>query len=133
MKKFSILSFSILHAIVCLSQIKFSSVIHDLGTFPEDTIHLPSFHFEYTNESKQPVYIACIKTSCGCIQTSTCPHPVKPGKKGIIRITYNPDGHPGAFKRSITVYFSNIKKPCVLYIKGYARPKKKRIYPNSAF
>lgn len=133
MKHLFILLFFILHVTVCYSQIKFSSVTHDLGTFSEDTVHLPAFHFEYVNEGKQPVHISHIKTSCGCIQASTDSQPVKPGKKGIIRVTYNPDGHPGAFNRSITVYFSNIKKPYILYIKGYVRPKEKRMFLNTSF
>lgn len=133
MKKQAFLFIFLLNALFVFSQVKFVPVTYHLGTFSEDTVRLPAFHFEYINLSKRPIHIARIQTSCGCIQTSTDFHPIKPNEKGIIQVVYNPDGHPGMFKRSITVYFSNMKEPYTLYVEGYVRPKKKRTALNSSF
>ena len=51
--------------------------------------------------------------------------PVQPGKKGVIKVTYNQKGRPGEFSKTITVR-TNAKegkyKKVVLKIKGNVIP-----------
>lgn len=126
--KFFIFIFICISISPSLAQVRFSSAIHDLGTFSEDTVHLPKFTFEFVNHGKKPVSIAKIKKSCGCIKAEFNPKPIQSGGKGYITIQYDPSGHPGSFNRKLWVYFSLQSQPYVLQIKGVVRPKRSSLY-----
>jgi len=53
--------------------------------------------------------------------------PVIPGKKGYIDVSFNPQGRPGPFNKSITVASNAENTPVVLRIKGSVVPKEKSI------
>jgi len=73
--------------------------------------------FEFSNPGKTVLLINNVKTSCGCTVPEWTKKPVKPGTKGEIKIKYDAD-FPGAFHKTITVYFNGDNSPVTLIIKG---------------
>ena len=57
-----------------------------------------------------------MQTSCGCTAAEKPTEPIKKGKKGAIKVTYDTK-RVGAFTKTITV-FSDGGDPIVLTIKG---------------
>ena len=74
------------------------------------------FEFEFKNVSKQDATIQNVQTSCGCTAAEKPTEPIKKGKKGAIKVTYDTK-RVGAFTKTITV-FSDGGDPIVLTIKG---------------
>ncbi len=85
------------------AEIKFDTLTISLGTFSEkDGDQHCTFRFRNTGTA--PLIINQAHASCGCTVPSYSKDPVKPGKEGVIEVTYNGSGkHPGKFKKTITV------------------------------
>lgn len=74
--------------------------------------------FKFTNTGKEPLVLSKVQASCGCTTPSWPKEPILPGKDAVIVVTYNTQGRPGAFTKSITVT-SNADTPSkVIFIKG---------------
>lgn len=84
-----------------------------------------SHEFEFTNTGDVPLVIISASASCGCTRPDYPTAPVKPGKKGKIKVTYNPSGRPGEFVKDIKVR-TNAKngKRVTLKISGVVIPEK---------
>ena len=89
---------------------------HDYGTIPEDG-GLASHTFIITNTGKTPLVINKVVASCGCTSPDWTKTPIAPGKTGEVKIAYNPQGRPGAFKKVISVHCNNAD-PVQLVITG---------------
>ncbi|MNS38019.1 MULTISPECIES: DUF1573 domain-containing protein [Edaphocola] len=98
---------------------KFKQEVHDFGTVKEGD--KAEFDFEFVNKSKEPIILQSVTASCGCTSPSWSKEPVKPGKKGTIRVAYSTPGRPGPINKSITVT-SNLGTK-VLQITGSVTPK----------
>lgn len=99
--------------------IKFDKMEYDFGTIKEGSNG--TFEFSFVNEGKEPLVVSNVVKSCGCTSTDWIKEPVKKGKKGWIKVTYN-TGIIGAFDKYITVY-SNAAVPAVtLKFKGVVQP-----------
>lgn len=84
------------------AQITFGEVSHDFGNI--DANGGPVYHdFEFTNTGRSPLVIEQVKTWCGCLTGEFPEHPIKPGKKGRIRITYDPMGGSDSFTKTADV------------------------------
>lgn len=83
------------------SKMKFEFEEHDFGTIPEGPA--VSVDFTYTNTSKEPVQLEHVQASCGCTTPNWSKDPVLPGKTSKITATYNTQGRPGNFYKTITV------------------------------
>ncbi len=74
--------------------------------------------FKFTNTGKEPLILSNVRASCGCTTPSWPKEPVLPGKESAIVVTYNTQGRPGPFTKSITIT-SNASTPSkVIIIKG---------------
>ncbi|MDD2961846.1 MAG: DUF1573 domain-containing protein [Muribaculaceae bacterium] len=96
---------------------------HDFGYIKEDG-GLVSCEFEFVNTGNKPLIVIEAVASCGCTRPEYPKRPIEPGKKGKIKVTYNPNGRPGAFKKDIKVRTNGKEKRTTLYIIGSATPKK---------
>jgi hypothetical protein len=94
--------------------------------FPEETYNFGevsegpqvTHEFKFTNNGKEPLILSNVKASCGCTTPSWPKDPILPGKESSILVTYNTQGRPGNFTKSITIT-SNANTPSkVIYIKG---------------
>ena len=111
-------------------EITFRELIHDFGTFPEETGKV-SHTFEFTNTGKNDLIIQNVKASCGCTAPNWTKTPIKPGETGTIEVVYNAANRPRAFSQSVTVT-SNAKE-ARLTIKGNVVPKAARVEDQFPF
>ena len=65
--------------------------------------------FIFTNVGNQPLIIKNIQSSCGCTIPKKPEHPIMPGEKGEIKVSYDTK-RIGGFSKVITI-FSNAKTP----------------------
>ena len=62
--------------------------------------------------------ITRVIASCGCTTPEWPKAPIAPGQKGEIKVTFNPDGRPGPFAKTISVYSNGKKGSFILNIRG---------------
>lgn len=102
--------------------ITFEKTSHDFGKINEADGRVTTI-FQFKNEGMTPLVLSQVRASCGCTTPSWTKTPVEPGQTGTISVTYNPNGRPGRFQKTVTVT-SNATEPSVkLYIKGEVIPK----------
>jgi hypothetical protein len=94
---------------------------YDFGTIEEGTI--ATYEFEFTNTGDQPIEISSVKASCGCTAPDWSKTAIFPNKKGKIKASFDSNGRPGPFMKSLTVISNAQKSNIVLYIKGFVKGK----------
>lgn len=128
MKRFFIAFFAV--CLVAISAIaddkyaeaKFEVKSHDFGTIKEADGPV-SCTFEFTNTGDKPLLIIDAAASCGCTRPEYPSKPIKPGKKGKIKVTYSPIGRPGFFKKTVKVKTNGKERNTTLHIEGKVIPK----------
>lgn len=108
------------------AKITFTEETYDFGNIAEEKGPVTK-EFTFTNTGAQPLIIQNVKASCGCTTPDWTKDPVLPGKKGFVKATYNPQGRPGPFNKSITVISNAENSNVVLIIKGNVTPKPRTI------
>lgn len=106
-----------------VAQATFKNRLHDFGVIKEDGGPV-SCEFEFTNTGDQPLLIINATASCGCTRPEYPTKPIKPGKKGKIKVTYSPLGRPGAFRKTVKVRTNGADKTINLIIEGSVTPRK---------
>jgi len=96
------------------SNMAFATESHDFGTVPEGPA--AQYDFKFKNTGHEPIVLQKVQPSCGCTTPSYSKDPILPGKDGIIKVSYNTQGRPNAFTKTITVVSNAGTK--VLTIKG---------------
>lgn len=102
----------------------FATNYHDFGSIKEERQSVTHV-FEFTNTGDSPLLIVNAVASCGCTKPEYDTKPIKPGKKGKIKVTYSTVGRPGAFSKTVRVQ-TNAKgktRVVVLLIEGTVIPK----------
>lgn len=85
------------------AEITFAETSHDFGTIKADGGAVSAV-YEFTNTGKAPLTIITVTNGgCGCTKPSYPKEPIAPGKKGEIKITFQPRGRSGEFNRSVKV------------------------------
>lgn len=110
----------------------FQKTEHDFGQIKEDG-GSAVYTFEFVNKATTPIIISNVGASCGCTTPEWTKAPVAPGKKGTIKVTYDPINRPGPFDKTITINYNLDSKVAVLRIKGYVKEKDKKVedlYPR---
>lgn len=64
-------------------------------------------HLSFVNEGNSPVTMVRVRPSCGCTSATYDEDPVAPGDTATIVFTYDPEGRPGRFEKSIRVTFAD--------------------------
>ena len=98
---------------------------HDFGTIKEDGGPV-SCTFEFINTGNEPLLILDAVASCGCTRPEFPTKPIKPGKKGKIKVTYSPIGRPGAFRKTVKVKTNGRELRSSLVIHGTVQPTHKK-------
>lgn len=84
-------------------KINFDSTSHDFGTIKEDGGKVTAV-YKFTNTGDEPLTIINVSNGgCGCTTPSYPKEPIAPGKQGEIKVTFQPKGRRGEFKRSVKV------------------------------
>lgn len=83
-------------------EITFTSQNHDFGTIRDNAT--VAVEYEFQNTGNAPLVIISVTNGgCGCTTPSFSTAPIKPGKKGKIKIQFNPRGRAGEFDREVKV------------------------------
>ena len=102
--------------------ITFNKTTHNFGKINEADGRVTTV-FVFKNEGMTPLVLNNVRASCGCTTPKWTREPIEPGATGDITVTYNPNGRPGRFQKTITVS-SNATEPTVrLKIEGEVIPK----------
>ena len=80
-----------------------------------------SHEFEFVNTGNGNLVILDAKADCGCTKPEYPKAPLPPGKKGRIKVTFNPAGFMGAFEKDVTVRTNGNPRKIKLKVKGTVR------------
>lgn len=104
------------------SLITFTEKNHDFGNIKENGGPVTAT-FSFVNDGDTPLVIISANATCGCTRPKYPTDPVKPGGKGVIKVTYLPKGRPGEFEKTVKVRTNSKKnKKVVLKITGVVIP-----------
>ncbi|MDR2809590.1 MAG: DUF1573 domain-containing protein [Tannerellaceae bacterium] len=90
---------------------------YDFGTIKENGGKV-SHTFVVKNDGTQPLVITRVIASCGCTTPDWTKEPIAPGKTGEILVTYDPQGRPGPFAKTVSIYSNGKKGSQVITIRG---------------
>lgn len=112
----AISSFAFISQAIAQPQIEFQESNHNFGEVVEgdQAVH----EFTFTNSGDQPLVISRVSASCGCTTPFWTKEPVMPGKTGVIKASYNSQGRPGNFRKSITIVSNASTPSSVVFIQG---------------
>jgi len=65
--------------------------------------------FRFRNTGNKPLVIERVQPSCGCTVAEQPKEPVAPGAEGLIKATFNSQGHVGINHKTLNV-FANMKE-----------------------
>lgn len=104
------------------STMKFTEEGWDFKEIKEEAGNV-SHTFTFTNTGKEPFVIEKVTTTCGCTTPEYTKAPILPGQKGTLKVTFNPEGRPGSFRKTITVTSNSSQNRNQIYIKGSVIPQ----------
>lgn len=129
MKKVFMMLATMMMSVAMIAQdavITFDRTEHDFGTIKEEGGRVTTT-FEFKNEGMAPLVLSNVRASCGCTTPKWPKEPIEPGETGTITVTYNPNGRPGKFSKTVTVTSNATAATKKLYIKGTVTPKPAKI------
>lgn len=104
------------------AEIKFDTTTHDFGRIDANGGVVTAI-YPFTNVGDEPLVIVSVTNGgCGCTRPTFTTHPVKPGEKGEVKITFDPKGRSGALNRKVLVQVSGQKKRVGLKFSGTVIP-----------
>lgn len=98
------------------ARIQFDSKEYQYGTIHQGDKF--KHEFVFTNTGKSDLIIKDVTATCGCTQPSFPFIPIKPGKTGKIKVSYNSTGKLGAQRPAITVVSNGYPRRQVLHLNG---------------
>ena len=114
-----------LMAVAAIAQqpvITFEKTEHDFGKINEADGRVSTV-FSFKNEGMAPLVLSNVRASCGCTTPTWTKEPIEPGQTGSITVTYNPNGRPGRFQKTVTITSNATEATTRVYIKGEVIPK----------
>lgn len=99
------------------AEIKFAESSYNFGTIPEHGGKV-SHTFEFTNTGDANLVIIDASADCGCTVPEFPTQPVAPGKKGKIKVTFDPLYRQGAFNKVVTIRTNAKQKKARIKISG---------------
>lgn len=123
-KIFSTLSLALVAVAMMAQQpvITFEKTEHDFGKINEADGRVTTV-FKFKNEGMEPLVINNVRASCGCTTPKWTREPIEPGQTGDITVTYNPNGRPGRFQKTVTITSNATEATKRVFIKGEVIPK----------
>ena len=122
MRNISIIALLLLCLAINAQEIQFTKgKEYNFGNIPELAGRVTTV-FEFVNTGNAPLILSNVRTSCGCATPTWTNTPIEPGQKGTISVSYNPNGRPGRFQKTITVTTNATEPVEKLYIKGEVIP-----------
>jgi hypothetical protein len=75
-------------------------------------------NFAFVNTGKTPLIISDATASCGCTKPEWPKEPIKPGDKGIIKVTFNSTGKQGLQDKLITITSNTVPTQTLVHLAG---------------
>ena len=97
------------------ASIGFNKGKHDFGTIALKKE--VTYTFEFSNTGKSVLIIYDVKTSCGCTVPEWTNEPIRPERKGLLKIKYDA-AFPGVFHKTVEVTYNGPDSPVSLEING---------------
>jgi hypothetical protein len=82
--------------------------------------------FEFTNEGKTDLLISKAVASCGCTVPEWPKEPVRPGKGGRIKATFNTEGKSGQQHKTIVITANTKPEQTNVFLEGEVIPKENK-------
>lgn len=105
------------------AMIQFKEAVYDFGIIDEKKGPV-SHDFDFINSGNGNLVIIDATAECGCTRPEYPKNPIAPGKKGKVKVIYNPLGRPGSFEKVVTVKTNGRQKKVRLKIRGSVTPGK---------
>lgn len=105
--------------------VRFEERVYDFGAISEEKGKV-SHEFVFYNQGSVPVVIDDVYSGCGCVGKNLSKDPVKPGNRGKLTITFNPDYKSGFFSKEIVVYSQGRRYYNRIWVQGTVKP---RVHP----
>lgn len=100
-----------------LPRMEFAEDTIDVGKVAQGTIAERTY--EFTNAGGSELVIADVRSTCGCTVGKNWPkHPMKPGEKGTITVSFDSEGRNGAQTKSITIVSNAVPSTYSLILKA---------------
>ena len=105
----------------------FADTLYDFG---EISSQKPvACNFQFINRGKLPLVISNVSSTCSCAVPAWMRKPVKKGRHGLIRVSFNPIS-PGRFRKTIKVYSNANNSPVQIIITGFVNEQEKHTTKN---
>ncbi|MFN6944810.1 MAG: DUF1573 domain-containing protein [Cytophagaceae bacterium] len=96
--------------------INFNEEVFDFGAIDEGV--KATHEFVFVNTGTTPVTINHVQPGCGCTTPDWPEEPIPPGGTSKITATFDSEGRPGVFNKSITISSDATESMKTIYIKG---------------
>ena len=100
---------------------KFAKSEHDFGSIKEG--EKVTYNFAFTNSGEADLVISNATGSCGCTVPEFPKEPIKPGKSGKIKVSFDSAGKPGQQQKTVTITANTAAGTEKLTIKANVSPK----------
>ena len=101
--------------------IKFNKDVHDFGDITEG--EKVDYTFTFINTGEADLIISNAAGSCGCTVPEFPKEPIKPGKKGKMKVSFDSAGKPGNQQKTVTITSNTATGNDILTIKANVLPK----------
>lgn len=102
-------------------KIKFNKEVHDFGDITDgDKV---DYTFTFTNTGEADLVISNAAGSCGCTVPEFPKEPIKPGKTGKMKVSFDSTGKPGNQQKTVTITSNTATGNEILTIKANVLPK----------
>ncbi|MBR1575617.1 MAG: DUF1573 domain-containing protein [Bacteroidales bacterium] len=103
-------------------RVELDRTVHDFGDI-QTTQGPVSCSYTVRNISNGPLTILNVLSSCGCTDVQWTRESIPAGGTGTISATFKNEDGPYPFDKTLTAYFSDVKQPVVLHLRGIAHEK----------
>lgn len=101
------------------AKFEFEEVLWDFGTILDGEVVEHSFKFK--NVGNEPLVLTSVKASCGCTVPDYSKEPVKPGKSGVIRVSFDSKGKENAVSKDVTIIANTVPVTSKLEIRAFVK------------
>ena len=106
--------------------VAFDSNRHNFGDIKEEKGKTVEYNFMFTNSGSDTLHLFNVKAGCKAITTEWSKGYITSGKKGYVKVIYNPENQSGTFKKVVSVRTNDTDFPVKnLLVEGKVIPRKK--------
>ena len=73
-----------------------------------------TFEYGFINKGVRPLLISRLVSTCSCAKAEYDKRVIKPGERGVVRLTYSPEGRLGKNLRRVFVYTDENTQPSAI-------------------